>query len=172
MPNTRAATVASSDLMFWGRFALALLIATGLAFGIHVIYGHGWAAAYVDNAAHSGRLHGVLHEPYPASVVTIAYLTALFPMAGKVAVYVLLKDSLPGRSRIANGLWFGLLLMAMSDSLFRLPLMNLLIGNPFDVVFVQGLEGWSIDAATGIAVALLVPDFDRETRLSEKNQLA
>ena len=171
MDDTHLGAIAA-DPMFWGRLVLALVIATGLAFGIHVLYGHGWAAAYVNSAAHAGRLHGVLCEPYPAPIVIVAYLTALFPMAGKVAVYLLLKDSLPGQSRVAKGLWFGLLLMAMSDSLFRLPLMNFLIGNPLDVVFAQGFEDWSIDIATGMAIALLVPDVARLFIASSRKQLA
>jgi hypothetical protein len=144
------------NLLYWSRFALALFCAAAIGFGIHVLYGRGWAEAYVQAAAVAGRLPHV-HEPYPTYVVVVAFVTELLVVAGKIAAYILLRDALPGHSRLTKGLWFGLLLLGMSDALIRLPLMNYVVGNPVDVVFVQSLEGWLIGAATGVAIALLVP---------------
>jgi|GEM_PF-2599257 len=142
---------------YWGRFALALTAAAAIGFAIHVLYGRGWAQAYVDAAAAAGRLNGTVHEPYPHYVVIIAFASELLVVAGKIVAYVLLRDRLPGQSRQTKGVWFGVLLMAMSDALIRSPFMNYVVGNPIDVVLVQGLEGWLIDLTTGIAIAVLVP---------------
>ncbi len=139
------------------RIAGAVVVAAAIGFSIHVLYGQGWAEAYVQRAADMGRLNGALHQPYPTTIVVIAALTALVPTAGKVLAYILLKERLPGRSRIVKGLAFGLLVLLMGDALIRLPLMNAVIGNPFDVVLVQSLEGWLIAPLMGIAIALLVP---------------
>jgi hypothetical protein len=135
----------------------AVIVAAGIGFAIHVLYGQGWAAAYVDRAAGSGRLAGVLHQPYPPYVVVAALLAQVIPVAGKVVVFLLVRDKLPGQSRIVKGLWFGLLLLAATDALVRLPFMNALIGNPMDVVLVQGLEGWAIGLTVAVSIALIVP---------------
>lgn len=154
LPQSRAKSLTPLD---WARFALATIVAGSAGFAIHVLYGRGWAQNYVDIAAAAGRLRHVYVEPYPAYVVVIAYLTWLLVLAVKIVLFLLLRDRLPGRSRLAKGFWFALLLMAMSDALIRFPIMNIVIGNPIDVVFVQGLEGWAIDLATGLAIALMVP---------------
>ena len=145
------------DWLYWLRIAAAILGAAGVGFAIHVLYGRGWANDYVQHAADTGRLAGALREPYPQYVVVTAFVLALLPTAGKVVAYMLLRGSLPGKTRLTKGLWFGLLVMFMGDTLIRLPLMNAIIGNPLDVVFVQGLEGWLIGPLVGVVIALLVP---------------
>jgi hypothetical protein len=128
-----------------------------VGFAIHVQYGRGWAEAYVQHAANVGRLRGGLHEPYPAWLVTVAFITELLPVAGKIALYLLIRDFLPGKSRLMKGLSYGLLLMAIGDTLVRAPLMDALVGNPVDVVLVQNAEGWAIDLSVGSVIALLAP---------------
>jgi hypothetical protein len=142
---------------YWTRLALATLGAAAIGFAIHVLYGRGWAEAYVQTAARAGRLSKIIREPYPASVVIVASITALLPTAGKVIAFLWLRDNLPGRSRLVKGLWYGVLLTAMTDALIRVPLMSIVIGNPVDVMLVQSLEGWMIGPAMGIAIAILVP---------------
>jgi hypothetical protein len=147
----------------WARLAAAIVVAAALAFSIHVFYGQGWAACYVDHAFESGRLRGVLHQPYPAWLVTGAFLMELLPIAGKVVLYSMLRDLLPGRSRLAKGTAYGVLLMAIGDTLIRQPLMDALIGNPLDVVLIQNAAGWAVNLCVGITIALLVPA-RRETK--------
>jgi hypothetical protein len=84
-------------------------------------------------------------------------ITALLPACGKVVAYLLIRDNLPGRSRIIKGIWFGALLTAMTDALIRVPIMSVVVGNPVDVMLIQSFEGWLIGPATGIAIAVLVP---------------
>lgn len=140
----------------WTRVLLAAAAAAVVGFAIHVLYGRGWAEAYVQNAARAGRLNNILHEPYSALVTAIALITALLPACGKVVAYLLIRDNLPGRSRIIKGIWFGALLTAMTDALIRVPIMSVVVGNPVDVMLIQSFEGWLIGPATGIAIAVLV----------------
>ena len=115
-------------------------------------------AEYVQNAAGSGRLDDVIMQPYPYWVVVIASLTALMPAFGKVFVYILVQDKLPGRNKVLKGAIFGVLLLFVEDSLLRMPIMGIVIGNPFDVVLVQSLEKWVIYPVVGIFIALLAPE--------------
>ena len=143
--------------MHWTRILGATIIAATIGFLIHVVYGQGIAIEYVQKAAESGRLGGVIKQPYPNWVVAIASLTALIPSFGKVFVYILIQDKLPSENKIIKGVIFGILLLFVGDNLLRTPIMGVVIGNPFDVVFIQSLEKWIIYPVTGIFIALLVP---------------
>lgn len=143
--------------MGWIRIVLATAVASAAGFGIHVLCGQGWALEYATRAAQAGRLGGVLREPYPTYVVVVAALTTLIPTLGKVLVFLLVRDRLPGRTALMKGLAFGLLLLLINDALLRLPIMNVVIGNPVDVMLVQSLEAWLISPIMGILIALIVP---------------
>jgi hypothetical protein len=137
--------------------ASATILAAAIGFLIHVLYGQGIAIEYVQKAAENGRLDGVIKQPYPNWVVAIASLTALIPAFGKVFLYILIQDKLPGK-KVIKGVVYGLFLLFVGDNLLRMPIMGVVIGNPFDVVFVQSLEKWIIYPAMGICIALLVPE--------------
>ena len=144
--------------MRWTRIAAATTLAATIGFLIHVIYGQGIAIEYVQKAAEAGRLNNVIKQPYPNWVIAIASLTALMPAFGKVFVYILIQDKLPSRNKIIKGAIFGALLLFIGDNFLRVPIMGIVTGNPFDVVFVQSLEKWIIYPVMGIFIALLVPD--------------
>lgn len=143
--------------MYWIRIAAATTLAAGIGFLIHVLYGQGIAIEYVQKAAEAGRLNGVIMPPYPKWVVFIASFTALMPALGKVLIYTLIQDKIPGRNIIFKGAIFGLLLLFVGDDLLRMPIMSIATGNPFDVMFVQSLEKWIIYPAMGIIIAVLAP---------------
>ncbi|WP_020588564.1 hypothetical protein [Desulfobacter curvatus] len=143
--------------MNWTRIVAATILATAIGFLIHVLYGQGIAIEYVQNAAEGGRLNDVIMQPYPNWVVAIASLTALIPAFGKVFVYILIQDKLPGRNKIFKGVIFGMLLLCVGDNLLRMPIMSIVTGNPFDIVLVQSLEKWISYPAMGIFIALLAP---------------
>jgi hypothetical protein len=139
------------------RLAFAIAATTAVGFGIHVLYGQGWAQSYVAEAARAGRLNGVLHPPYPTSIVILAGVTALLPTTGRVLVFLLLRAHLPGSTRWQKGLSFGVLLLLATDAALRFPVMNIATGNPVDVVLVQGAESWAIDLLTGLLIGILTP---------------
>ncbi len=138
------------------RMLSAISAATFCGFAIHVLYGQGWPTEYVARAAQAGRLEQIIHEPYPIYVMAVAFLSAAIPTLGKVFVYCWLHEKLPGRSPFVKGLWFGLLMLFIRDDMLRLPIMNLVVGNPFDVVLVQSLEAWLLYPLTGLLIALCI----------------
>jgi hypothetical protein len=135
-------------------FATALAAAAG--FSIHVLYGRGWAEMYAQLAAQSGRMSHVLTEPYPGWIVAVAFTTGLVPTFGKVLVYLLVRERLPGRTAWKKGLWFGALLSLMSNDTLRQPLMDVLVGVPGDVAVAQALEPWLIQPLMGLLIALVL----------------
>ncbi len=148
--------------MTWLRLALAVVAAALSGFYFHVYYGRGWANAYVQAQAAAGRLSDVVREPYPDAVVLIATLTSLVPMAFKVLVFVIIRDLLAGRSGVAKGLSFGLLLLVIGDSFIRMPVMNIVVGNPVDVMLVQSAEAWIYSLLIGLIIGIFVPANARE----------
>ncbi len=144
------------------RLAAAVVLAALSGFYFHVFYGRGWANAYVQAQAAAGRLNDVAREPYPDVMVFIAALTSLIPMAFKVLLFVMIRDLLPGRSGAAKGLSFGLLLLVISDSFIRMPIMNVVGGNPPDVMLVQSAEGWVYSLLIGLVIGVVVPPDARE----------
>jgi hypothetical protein len=137
------------------RTFLATALAAGAAFSIHVLYGRGWAEAYTQAAGQSGRLSHILTEPYPGWVVAVAAATALVPTFGKVLVYLVIRDRLPGRTTWQKGLVFGGLLLLMTDSALRQPFMDVLVGVPIDVALAQAAEPWLIQPIMAMFIALV-----------------
>jgi hypothetical protein len=117
--------------------AVAVLVAALSGFVLHVLYGRGCAETYVQTAAKEGRLKNVLHEPYPIVVVVLPFVLAAVPAFRKVIASYLCKERLPGQTRLIRGVWFALLMMGMTYTLIRLPLINLVIGNTLGVSLVQ-----------------------------------
>lgn len=138
------------------RLALATALAAAAGFSVHVLYGRGWAEMYAQMAAQSGRMNHVLTEPYPAWIVAVAAATALVPTFGKVLVYLLVRERLPGRAAWQKGLLFAGLLLLMSDGTLRQPFMDVLVGVPSDVALAQALEPWLIQPLVGLLIALVL----------------
>jgi hypothetical protein len=111
---------------------------------------------YAQVAAQSGRMSHLLTEPYPRWIVAVAFTTGLVPTVGKVLVYLLIREQLPGRNAWQKGLLFGALLLLMHNDTLRQPLMDLLVGVPGDVVAVQTLEPWLIQPVMGLLIALVL----------------
>jgi hypothetical protein len=142
-------------------YAIRILLATAVAaiagFAFHVLYGRGLAQDYLAAAGESGRLGHMLQEPYPTYVVTIAALTALIPTLGKVIVWLLIRDKLPGVTTAGKAVWFTGLMLLMSDDFLRMPIMNLLVGMPIDVLTVYSAEQWVIVPMMCFLIAFILP---------------
>ena len=139
------------------RLLIATIIAAAIGFTIHVLYGQGLAMDYVQNAAQEGRLNGILRQPYPFWLVTLAAITALIPTLGKAILYLMIQDKLPASSNTGRGLLFGLILLAIDEALLRTPIMSVAVGNPLDIMLVQSIEGWVIPFVTGLVFAHILP---------------
>lgn len=143
--------------MMWVRLTLATVLATAAGFYFHVYYGRGLANDYVQAQAAAGRLNDIARAPHPMPIFLTALATALLPVLFKVALFVLVREQLPGRSGVAKGLWYGLLLLVISDDFVRGPIMSMVVGNPVDVVLVQSAEWWLIPLMMGLIIGVLVP---------------
>jgi len=140
------------------RLLIATIIAAAIGFAIHVLYGQGLAMDYVQNAAQEGRLNGILRQPYPFWLVTLAAaITTLIPTLGKAILYLMIQDKLPASSNTGRGLLFGLILLAIDEALLRTPMMSVAVGNPLDIMLVQSIEGWVIPFVTGLVFAHTLP---------------
>lgn len=153
------------------RLSLAAVAAAILGFAVHVLYGQGWAKGYVDGAAAAGRLDGILQQPYPPAVIVVAAATAVLPALGKVLVFLLTQKHLPGRSGWQKGLSFGALLLLAGDGLLRTPVMNLIVGNPVDVVLVQVAEPWAMSFVTGIAIGTIAPMISKKAERRREHRV-
>lgn len=145
------------------RVAAATGLAAAAGFGIHVLYGRGFALTLYEKAVRDGRLAQVLKEPYPPGIVALAAATALIPTLGKVLAFLLLRERLPGTAPWQKGLAFGGLLLLMNDALLRQPLMNLAVGVPVDLTLLQAVEGWLIPPAMGLLIGLLASPAMKKT---------
>jgi len=146
------------------RIATSAVLAAIIAFSIHVFYGQNLAAKFVSTAF-KARHWITAHQPYPPFIFYSAFATAIVRMLGFGVIYSLIQDRLPGRSRAVKGLVYGLLIMFCTDDFLRLPAMNLLVGNPIDVVLVQSAEGWAIYPLIGLTIALVVRPKDHLRRI-------
>lgn len=90
------------------------------------------------------------------------------PTFGKVLVYLLIREQLPGKNAWQKGFLFGALLLLMHNDTLRQPLMDLLVGVPGDVVAVQTLEPWLIQPLMGLLIAL-VREFGRFRKVKVEN---
>lgn len=139
------------------RLVAAVVMATVTGFYFHVLYGRGWAVRYVQEQAAQGRLNDIVREPYPWDVYLAALATAFIPVAFQVLLFVLVRDRLPGTSGATKGLWFGALLLAIGDTLVRIPIMSVAVGNPVDVMLVQSAEYWVVGLLKGLLIGVLTP---------------
>jgi hypothetical protein len=112
----------------------------------------------------------VLNEPYPRWIVAVAAITALVPTLGKVVVYLLVRERLPGTTAWHKGLLFGGLLLLMSGSAVRQPFMDVLVGIPADVAFAQAVEPWLIQPVMGLLIALVIESFQKASVLAPNNR--
>lgn len=143
--------------MFLLRIFLATTISGSFGFIFHVLYGRGWAVEYMDDAMKSGKMDGILQEPYPSYIVVTAALTALIPTIGKVFIWLFVRERLPGRSLLTKGFFFTMLMIISDGGLLRQDIMNLLIGMPIDVWLVYGAEQWVIVPIMCILIVTLSP---------------
>lgn len=143
--------------MIWVRLALATVLATAAGFYFHVFYGRGVANDYVQAQAAAGRLNDIVHAPYPMPIFLAALATSFLPVLCKVAIFVIVRQQLPGKSGAVKGLWYGLLLLVITDDFIRVPIMSVVVGNPIDVMIVQSAEVWGIHLMTGLIIGALVP---------------
>lgn len=147
-------------------------------------------AAVIAAAVASAAIGFVIHvfsvevvEHYVASVMAgrqvapswdvrvPAALSSIEQGLALVTLYLLVRSRLPSLGTLARGLLVAVIALALGGNLVRQPLMNLLIGNPLEVVAVQGGMTWLIWGVMGI-IAASVLDFLLPQPSEAKNGLS
>lgn len=134
---------------------IAAIASASTGFVIHVA-SQSRVQAWVDS-------HMQGHTVTPSwEVRYVALATSLEAGIALVILYALVRTALPVKSSWARGLLLGVLLLAVMGRLFRQPVMNLIVGNPFSVVAVQDGISWVLWLCMCVVVALaydlLAPD--------------
>jgi hypothetical protein len=99
----------------------------------------------------------VVQPPYPFNVLVSAYATAILPVAGLLIIYNLISSSLKFDSRILKGLVFGGLVLLSEGKLIREPVMNAVVGNPWEVVLLDQIQSWLPTLVICLLIALMMP---------------
>lgn len=133
------------------------VLLTGLLAGVLAVVLHIVIGTHVGGAV-SVMMRGrhVLMPPYPANITITAIATAVLPGIGMTILYSLVVDRLPGGKWYLKGLCFSVLILFAKGELVRQPLMDLLIGNPIQVVLLQRLEPWLVSSAESLVIAALI----------------
>ncbi len=91
--------------------------------------------------------------PYGPEIVVPATLTSLELGVAYLAAYLLVRRATPDRSVFLRALLVAALCLALHGSLLRMPLMQLLVGNPVWVTVVQHAGTWAPVVAASLVVA-------------------
>lgn len=129
-----------------GAAAIAAVLGAGIGFVIHVfsvevVERHVAAIMAGRNVAPSWDVR------IPAALSSIEQGLAL------ALIYLLLRRRFPGLGTLRRALLTAALALALAGNLIRQPLMNLLIGNPLEVVAVQDGVTWLIWLVMSLVVA-------------------
>ena len=136
------------------RIFLSGILAGILSLLLHLLIGESVGARVSEIMIARGM--GVQTPPYSASVNILAFGTTIFPGIASAFVFYLIEPNLPGKGIVSKGVIFGLLCMAMRGSLIRLPLMDLAIGNPIEVVLLQRLEPFAIGFCMALVISAII----------------
>jgi hypothetical protein len=111
----------------------------------------------------------VLTPPYPWFVNVLAYVTAIFPVIGLMAIYHLINSHLPSKGRLAKGIVFGLLMLLVQGLLIREPVMNLLVGNGLEVTLLTEISSCLPRFIMCVLIALLMPHENTSSTVADSN---
>jgi hypothetical protein len=131
------------------RLLVPTLAASAVAFGLHRVLADlvpGWMA---------GRMEGVQvrQPPYGPEVAVPAMLTCVEYGAALLAAYALLRRATPRASVFVRALLLAVLCLALQGAVLRMPVMQLVIGNPLLVTLVQHAAIWVPHVAASLALA-------------------
>ncbi|RQP21158.1 hypothetical protein [Piscinibacter terrae] len=91
--------------------------------------------------------------PYGPEVVVPAALTYIEPGLAYLAAYVLVRKATPTSSVFVRALLVAALCLGLEGSIVRMPLMQLVIGNPLWVTLLQHAGIWVPYVAASLVVA-------------------
>lgn len=104
----------------------------------------------------------IAHPPYSVAINIAAYLTMILPAAGMAIVYYFLLPHFPFNSRILRGLCLAILVLLVKGELVRMPIMNVLVGNPIKIAILQQSQIWISNIAMALMIAFVFPRLSNE----------
>ena len=131
------------------QFTIASIAASAAGFAVHKVFADrlpAWVSAHMENAQ-------IKLPPYGPEIVVPAALTSLESGVAYLVAYLLVRRATPERSVLSRSLLVAALCLALHGSLLRMPVMQLLIGNPVWVTLVQHAGLWAPVVAACLVVA-------------------
>ena len=128
---------------------VAAVAASVVGFSVHKAFADrlpAWVSAHMGNTQ-------IKLPPYGPEIVVPATLTALESGVAYLAAYLLVRHATPERSVLFRALLVAALSLALHGSLLRMPVMQLLVGNPVVVTLVQHAGSWAPVVAASLVVA-------------------
>lgn len=132
-------------------FFTTIVLATIVAFGVHVLI-QGWE----DRVAQSyGHIVEAAKNVDKTSflIISVAGLTALFPVALSYWLLAVLWDRVPGEKWWVKGLAFSAILLILKNGLIRAPIMEMVMGIPPWLVAAGQLDVWVPNILLGLLLA-------------------
>ena len=99
----------------------------------------------------------VIKPPYPAYINVIAYLTSILPGLGVTILYYLMTPYFNTPSKLLRTAYLSILLLLLKGELIRQLIMNILVGNPIAIAFLQQSQVWLTNIMMALAVVFLMP---------------
>ncbi len=99
----------------------------------------------------------IAHPPYSVFINIAAYLTVILSAAGMAIVYYFLAPHFPFNSRVLRGLCLAALVLLVKGELIRVPIMNILVGNPIKIALLQQSQIWISNIAMALMIAFVFP---------------
>jgi hypothetical protein len=143
-----------------GSLLVTAGLAAGIGFTLHV-FAVEWVDPYVASIMAGRTVSPSWDVRVPAALSSIEQGLAL------AMLYLLLRARLPFTTTFVRAALTGLLTLALAGDLIRQPMMNLLVGNPVEVVAVQDGSVWVIRLVMALIAAYcldwMVPPEARST---------
>jgi hypothetical protein len=133
----------------------AVVLATIIPFIIHALL-QSLVNEFIANNTTDKTDFDVAMPPYSFRITAVAALTAIMPTIGLLILFSLIYEKVPGENAFMKGFTFGLLILIIKGELFRKPIMNTLIGNPFWISLLQQLDIWIPNIVLCVILSLFI----------------
>ena len=130
------------------QLTVAAVAASAAGFTVHKAFADrlpAWVSAHMGSTQ-------IRLPPYGPEIVVPATLSSLESGVAFLVAYLLLRRATPHRSVLVRALLVAALSLALYGSLLRMPVMQLLVGNPVWITLVQHAGIWAPVVAACLVV--------------------
>lgn len=133
------------------NFFTSIVFATIVAFGVHILI-QGWEDRVAQSYSHIVETAKNVDKT-SFLIISVAGLTAFFPVALSYWLLAVLWDRVPGEKWWVKGLSFSAILLILKNSLIRAPIMEMVMGIPPWLVAAGQLDVWVPNILLGLFLA-------------------